>query len=152
MTRTAGAPDSIRARLGMALQRQRQRRGLSQSQLARVAKLSLKYVGEIERGDANVTMQALEQLAAALDWNPFELSVREQDTLPEGLRTLLATNLNHMLQLVQTAIGWLQGLDAAMARRAAQGSSRVSPDADVPIRRRGRPRKPKPTASDDSES
>jgi len=144
MSRTAAAPDSIRARLGMALQRQRQRRGLSQSQLAKVATLSLKYVGEIERGEANVTVDALERLATALDWNPFELSLREQDTMPEGMRTLLTANLNHVFHLVQTALGWLHTLDTALARRAAPPS-----DDTVPIRRRGRPRKPRPGGEGD---
>jgi transcriptional regulator with XRE-family HTH domain len=139
MTRTAAAADSIRVRLGMALQRERQRHGLSQSQLGKLAKLSLRYVGEIERGDANATIDALERLATALNWNPFELSFREQETLLQDARTLLMTNLDRMLHLTQTALGWLQSLDTALARRAVPPS-----DDSVPIRRRGRPRKPKP--------
>jgi transcriptional regulator with XRE-family HTH domain len=143
MTRQSASPDSLRVRLGAALQRERQRRGLSQSQLGKLTKLSLTYVGEIERGDANVTIGMVERLAAVLDWNPFELSVREQDTLPEGVRTLLVANLNHIQQLAQTALGWLQTFETALARRAAQ-----EPDTDAPIRRRGRPRKPKPPPVD----
>jgi transcriptional regulator with XRE-family HTH domain len=139
MTRTPAASDSIRALLGMALQRERQRHGLTQAGLAKLAKLSLKYIGEIERGDANVTMETLGELAAALDWSPFELPIREEDALPEGVRTRLMTNLNHMLQLAHTALGWLLTLDTALSRRAAQSS-----DDDTPLRRRGRPRKPKP--------
>ena len=84
----------------------------------RLAKLSLKYVGEIERGEANVSMDALERLTKALEWDPFELPLREQDTLPEGVRTLLLAELTHMQHLVQTAISWVQTLDAAMMRTA----------------------------------
>jgi transcriptional regulator with XRE-family HTH domain len=134
----------------MALQRQRQVHGLSQSQLANLAKLSLKYVGEIERGEANVSMDALERLTTALEWDPFELPLREQDTLPEGVRTLLLAELTHMHHLVQTAIGWVQTLDAAMVRRATHAETAAAmgaswPQEALPLRpRRGRPRRPRP--------
>ena len=141
-----GLLTSLRERLGLALQRQRQVHGLSQSQLAKLAKLSLKYVGEIERGEANVSMDALERLTTALEWDPFELPLREQDTLPEGVRTLLLAELTHMQHLVQTAISWVQTLDAAMVRRAAQPDPPPSlaswPGEPTPMRPlRGRPRR-----------
>ena len=145
---------SLRERLGVALQRQRQVHGLSQSQLAKLAKLSLKYVGEIERGEANVSMEALERLTTALEWDPFELPLREQDTLPEGVRTLLLAELTHMQHLVQTAIGWVQTLDAAMVRRASQPESPPLPTAwseEPPLRPRGRPRRPRLRADADDD-
>jgi transcriptional regulator with XRE-family HTH domain len=136
---------TLRERLGIALQRQRQVHGLSQSQLAKLAKLSLKYVGEVERGEANVSMDALERLTTALEWDPFELPLREQDTLPEGVRTLLLAELTHMLHLVQTAISWVQTLDAAMVRRAQQPDTTPSPatwiDDPLPNVPRRRPRR-----------
>lgn len=133
-------------RFGLALQRQRQLHGLSQSQLGKLAHLSLKYIGEIERGEANGSMDVLERLTTALEWDPFELPARESEALPEGIRTLLLANLTHTQHLVQTSIGWIQTLDAAMARRAAQPdtpSSAPSPwSVDAPpLRPRGRPRK-----------
>jgi transcriptional regulator with XRE-family HTH domain len=136
---------SLRERLGVAIQRQRQVHGLSQSQLSKLAKLSLKYVGEIERGEANVSMDALERLTTALEWDPFELPLREQDTLPEGVRTLLLAELTHMQHLVQTAISWVQTLDAAMVRRVAQPDTKLdqttwSDDLPPTPRPRGRPR------------
>jgi transcriptional regulator with XRE-family HTH domain len=111
---------SLRKRFGMALQRQRQLQGLSQAELATLANVSLKYIGEIERGEANVSIDRLERLSDALEWDPFELPLREQDTLPEGVRTLLLAELAHMQYLVQTAINWVQTLDAAMVRRSQQ--------------------------------
>lgn len=133
---------SLRERLGIALQRQRQVHGLSQTQLARMANVSLKYVGEIERGEANASMDMLERLTNALEWDPFELPLREQDTLPEGVRTLLLAELMHMQHLVQTAISWVQTLDAAMVRRAVQESPPSgSATTENELRRpRGRPR------------
>jgi len=130
----------LRERLGLALQRQRQVHGLSQAQLGRLAHISLKYVGEIERGEANVSMDALERLTTALEWDPFELPLREQDTLPEGVRTLLLAELTHMLHLVQTAISWVQTLDAAMVRRAAQSDEAQLGNDFIPPAR-GRPRR-----------
>lgn len=128
---------TLRERLGLAIQRQRQAHGLNQSQIAKLAKLSLKYVGEIERGEANCSMDALERITNALEWDPFELPLREQDTLPEGVRTLLLAELTHMQHLVQTAISWVQTLDAAMMRRP------LRPDAfsDEPTQPRGRTRR-----------
>ncbi len=149
---------TLRERLGQSMQRERQRHGLSQSQLAKLANLSLKYVGEIERGEANLTMDALEQIATALQWNPFEVSVPERDALPEGLRTLVLAELFHVQHVVQTAIGWLERADTTFAPRAvvqAQAARAHGPwqyEDDSPIRRRGRPRKPKdqppPTGSE----
>jgi len=112
----------LRERLGIALQHQRRVHGLSQAQIAKLAKLSLKYVGEVERGEANASMDALERICNALEWDPFELPLRDKDTLPEGVRTLLLAELTHMQHLVQTAISWVQTLDAAMVRRASQTS------------------------------
>jgi transcriptional regulator with XRE-family HTH domain len=134
---------TLRERIGLALQKQRQVHGLSQSQLARLSKVSLKYVGEIERGEANFRIDTLEQITNALEWDPFELPLREQDTLPEGVRTLLLAELTHMQHLVQTAISWVQTLDAAMVRRAAQPEAAVSwgDNSELPQGRRGRPRR-----------
>jgi transcriptional regulator with XRE-family HTH domain len=144
---------SLRERLGLALQRQRQVHGLSRAQLAQLAQLSLKYVGEVERGEANVSMNVLERITNALEWDPFELPLREQDTLPEGVRTLLLAELTHMHHLVQTAISWVQTLDAAMVRRAAQPETTpVNPwPTDPPNRPRGRPRKPRERTADTDE-
>ncbi len=158
MTRDQAPPDRLRVRLGMALQRQRQQRGLSQSQLAKLANLSLKYVGEIERGEANVTMDALEQVASAIQWDPLEQSVRErQDAFPEGIRILVLTELFHVLQVVQTSIGWLQRLDSTGTRGAAGQAQAEGPmqpgwgqQEEAPIRRRGRPRKVRTPAPEDA--
>jgi transcriptional regulator with XRE-family HTH domain len=134
---------SLSERYGLALQKQRQAHNLTQAQLARLAKLSPKFVGEVERGEANPTLESLERFSAALEWDPFELPLREQDTLPEGVRTLLLAELTHMQHLVQTAISWVQTVDAAMVRRAVQPEAAASwgDDSEPPQGRRGRPRR-----------
>src|SRR5262249_6946135 len=102
-----------------------------------------KYVGEVERGEANVSMEALERITNALEWDPFELPLREQDTLPEGVRTLLLATLTHQLHLVQTSINWVQTQDAAMVRRESQPEPPppTTWSKEPPIRPRGRPRR-----------
>ena len=139
-----GPLSTLRQRLGLLLQRQRHILGISQAQLSQISGLSLKYIGEVERGEANVSMDALERLAGSIEWDPFEIPLREQDTLPEGVRTLLLAELAHMQHLVQTAIGWVQTLDSAMIRRAAGATKGPSLPEDTPPRPPlGRPRKPK---------
>ncbi len=147
MTRQNAPPDSIRARLGTLLQRRREDRGLSQRQLAKLTNLSLKYIGEVERANANLTMKTLERIAAALDWDPLEPLAREDQLLPADVRTLLASQLDHISGLVQTAGDWLQTFDMIAARRLVQGSLSAQGGGGnagpLEVRRRGRPRKPR---------
>jgi transcriptional regulator with XRE-family HTH domain len=77
-------PTDLARQLGTMLQDQRLREGLTQSELAERAELSLKYVGEIERGEANVTIQALERLASVLRWDPWSLFAPEQQAMSEA--------------------------------------------------------------------
>jgi transcriptional regulator with XRE-family HTH domain len=124
----------LRERFGSALQRQRNHRGISQTKLAELAGLSPKYVGEIERGEANVSIDLQERLCVALDWYPFELWVSQQDTLPEGTRTVLTANLQNIAQLAQAGVRTLQAMDSEAAR------------ANTPPKpKRGRPRNRQPT-------
>lgn len=57
---------AIRARVGRAIRRYRRARGFSQERLAELAASSGKHVGAIERGQANVGLDMLGRLAAAL--------------------------------------------------------------------------------------
>ena len=53
--------------LGRRIRKLRLLRDLTQEQLAEKASLSGKYIGEIERGTANVTIEAIENIATALE-------------------------------------------------------------------------------------
>jgi XRE family transcriptional regulator, regulator of sulfur utilization len=133
-TRRQRAPLSLthaclRERFGSALQRQRNQRGISQTKLAELAGLSPKYVGEIERGEANVSIDLQERLCVALDWYPFELWVSQQETLPEGARTVLSASLQNISQLAQAGVRTLQAME-----------SEVSREGGPPKPKRGRPR------------
>jgi len=63
----------LRRTVARNLRRLRQKRGLSQEELADRAGLNRNYVGMIEREENAPTVDALEQLAKALDINVAEL-------------------------------------------------------------------------------
>ena len=63
----------LRRTVARNLRRFRQKRGLSQEELADRAGLNRNYVGMIEREENAPTVDALEQLAKALDINAAEL-------------------------------------------------------------------------------
>lgn len=56
----------IAAALGKAIRRRRLELGLSQEGLADVAKLHRTYMGAVERGERNLTIQSLLRIAEAL--------------------------------------------------------------------------------------
>jgi transcriptional regulator with XRE-family HTH domain len=59
--------------LGRRIRSLRRSRDLSQEGLAEKAGISYKHLGEIERGKANVTIDIVERIAAALDMEMVEL-------------------------------------------------------------------------------
>ena len=59
--------------LGKRIRYLRRVKELSQENLAEKANISAKYLGEIERGQANLTIDVTEQLAAALKIEMTEL-------------------------------------------------------------------------------
>jgi transcriptional regulator with XRE-family HTH domain len=63
----------IRRRLGDSVRLLRTARGWTQEQLGERAALSYKFVGEIERGQGNPTVDTLARLSAALDVDVAEL-------------------------------------------------------------------------------
>ena len=57
---------SARAVFAANVRRIRDKRGLSQEKLAELANLHRTYVGSVERGERNVSIDNMERLAAAL--------------------------------------------------------------------------------------
>jgi transcriptional regulator with XRE-family HTH domain len=104
-------PNLLRIQLGAALQRQRMAAGLTQAELATRAGLSLKYVGEIERGEANTTMDVIERVARVVNWDPMTAFEGLREPISEGVRVMLIELLQDVVKSLQQAIRWLQALD-----------------------------------------
>jgi len=76
--------NKLRTLVGKRIQTFRRNLGLTQEQLAEKAGLSLKHLGEIERGRGNPTLSSLENLAKALDVSVVQLFGHESEKLPSG--------------------------------------------------------------------
>ena len=68
----------LQRRLGRNLRRLRTDRGLSQEEFAEVLRIHRTYVGGLERGERNPSLQVVERLAQELRVDPVEL-LREAD-------------------------------------------------------------------------
>jgi transcriptional regulator with XRE-family HTH domain len=66
MERRGEPHQSARVRLARHLRAERAARGLSQEQLADLAGVHRTYVGSVERAERNISIDNIEQLAAAL--------------------------------------------------------------------------------------
>jgi transcriptional regulator with XRE-family HTH domain len=110
---------SIRARLGYSLQCQRVKRGWTQGHLAERADLSLKYLGEVERGTANVTIENVEILSRLLNWNPFaDALLVTGPGMVESARLVLRAELRHITDTITLVLNELEPLaDASTAQR-----------------------------------
>ena len=73
MAKPRRQPESARLRLAANLRATRKERGISQEELAAMAGLHRTYVGAIERGERNVSIDNIERLAAALGFDVVEL-------------------------------------------------------------------------------
>lgn len=67
------APKGLRIIFAANLRRERERRGLSQEHLADLAGLHRTYVGSVERGERNISIDNVERLARALEVEPASL-------------------------------------------------------------------------------
>lgn len=116
--RTRPYPSPLAERLGGLLQQQRQQHRLTQSEVAERSNLSLKYFGEIERGEANVTLDALERIAAALEWDPWSLFSNEATPISQSVHRLLVVELTGARQRLQAVIDWLLALDPTTPKQS----------------------------------
>lgn len=59
-------PSYVKSRFGLAVKQRRQEIGISQEVLAEHAGLHRTYIGDIERGARNLSLENIEKLAKAL--------------------------------------------------------------------------------------
>lgn len=59
-------------KLGQKIRMERQKRHISQEKLAELADLNRNFIGMVERGESNITVKNLENIA-----NAFEIDIKE---------------------------------------------------------------------------
>ena len=80
--------------LGYRIKKLRNEKNLTQEELAEQADISIKYLGEIERGRGNPTLRNLDSLASVLGLATYDLlNFGDFDKTDEELRKEIATLL-----------------------------------------------------------
>ena len=59
--------DNLEKKFGVKLAHVRKSKKISQMKLAEIVDMNFNYIGQIERGEANVTIHTMKKLANALD-------------------------------------------------------------------------------------
>lgn len=72
-------PLATKLRIGRNLRAIRQRAGMSQEAFAQKLGFSLRYYGDVERGQENLSLDSLDQLAKMLVIDPVALIVSDPD-------------------------------------------------------------------------
>jgi transcriptional regulator with XRE-family HTH domain len=119
------APASLRTVVGKCIQRHRILAEKTQADLADKTSLSLKYVGEIERGEANIRLDTLERLVRGVGWDMAGALSQGPQSLNDGIRTLLRSQLEELGYYLDGVVRWLDAL------KPDQAPINVT-DADIP--------------------
>jgi transcriptional regulator with XRE-family HTH domain len=64
---------NLRAEVGKLIRKKRKEMGFSQEAFALYSNIDRSYVGRIERGEANITLDLLYQIASSLSCDPKQL-------------------------------------------------------------------------------
>ncbi|WP_308206879.1 helix-turn-helix domain-containing protein [Mycobacteroides abscessus] len=70
--------------MGLNLRRYRKERGLSQESFADYVGVHRTYMGSVERGERNLTLQSLERMADFLEIDPRELLTEVEEATGDG--------------------------------------------------------------------
>jgi transcriptional regulator with XRE-family HTH domain len=106
----AQGPTSLRSVVGKCIQRHRILGEKTQADLAEKTSLSLKYVGEIERGEANIRLDTLERLVQGVGWDMAGALSQGPQSLNDGIRTLLRSQLEELGYYLDGVVRWLDAL------------------------------------------
>lgn len=75
------APDDLQAIFGQNVRIARLKRAMTQEKVAEAAGMTAQYLGRIEAGDKNVTLETMKRLACVLD---FDLNGMFSQVVPAG--------------------------------------------------------------------
>ncbi len=108
----------FRERVGTRVRQLRRAAGLTQEQLARRADMDYKYLGSVERGERNVTLENLERIVRALQVEPYEIflfpagpkpsEAAGQDLLVNLVRRTDPAIRPVVVEVVQSILRWAQ--------------------------------------------
>lgn len=104
---------SLRVRVGAAIKRQRLLRSWTQAELAEKADLSVKYIGQIERGAANPTIESLEVFGRLFEWDPSKLVSPAGRGAADGVRRVLRVELRHLAESINLIVNELEPVASA---------------------------------------
>lgn len=74
---------ALRRRFGARVRQIRKAQGLTQQELAGKARMDYKYIGAVERGERNLTIDNVERIIAALGADPYEPFLFDLHDRPE---------------------------------------------------------------------
>jgi transcriptional regulator with XRE-family HTH domain len=106
----------FRERVGARIRQLRKAAGLTQERLARKAAMDYKYLGSVERGERNVTLENLERIVKALGVEPYELFAFRAKASAKGGDDLLVNLIRRsdpsvrplIVDVVQSLLQWAQ--------------------------------------------
>jgi transcriptional regulator with XRE-family HTH domain len=79
-------PETLEQAFGRVLYIRRERKGLSQMDLAVASGYSLRYIGDVERGAKSATMRTMNDLATLLDVRLSLLVAEAEESLPSRVK------------------------------------------------------------------
>lgn len=105
---------AVRLRVGRNIRSLRSLRGLSQERLAELVGNTQKHMGQVERGEVNVTIDILTAIAASLSVNVWELLGPAPESAP-GVRVYAITERD--LDQIEQALRIVNRAKRASPRR-----------------------------------
>lgn len=95
-----GRPEhTLQRQFGLALNARRKAMRVSQAELAVIANMHRTYVGAVERGEKNVSIENMERVAAAVNTPPSVLVARGRTATPSSLIAVPAQVVDVALSL-----------------------------------------------------
>src|SRR5436309_4192181 len=124
-----GCQEKMRS-AGGNIRRMRKSKRLTLEQLAEKAEVNPKYLGGVERGEENIGLNKLAQVAAALRVDPYELLLpggagELTDELIASIKTADGPTQALILDIVRRVPAWKENLLASLKKQRTPGGKRT---------------------------